>query len=152
MVAHDPPTGIHDAFEVLACAICGHPFFEHESTVIDPYPDPTFTSVELGGTVHWFAIPGLTKTEHNAFYFFRDRRSRGLYDPPLPSPKERRRIREEGGVTVQALADAIHVSRWTIHRFERRAGYREGQRLPGREPVGEVRKLYAAALHNLSSH
>jgi hypothetical protein len=152
MVAYDPPTGIHHAFEVLACANCDQPFYEHERITNDPYPDPTFTFVELGGTVHRFAIPDLTDTERNAFYFFRDRRVRGLYDPPLPSPTERRRIREEGGVTSQALADAIHVSRWTIHRFERRAGYHNGQRLPGREPVGQVRKLYAVALRNLSSY
>jgi DNA-binding transcriptional regulator YiaG len=152
MVAHDPPTGVHDVFESLSCAICERPFYEHEQITNDPYLDPMFTPVELGGTVHRFAIPNLTKTERNAFGFFRDRRKQGLYEPPLPSPTERRRIREAAGVSPQALADAIHVSRWTIYRFERRAGYRNGERLPGREPVGQVRKLYADALRNLSSH
>ena len=152
MAAHDPPTGIHDVFESLSCAIFEGPFYEHEQITNDPFPDPSFTFVELRETVYRIAIPNLAKTERNAFGIFRDRRSQGLYEPPLPSPTERRRIREAAGVPVQALADAIHVSRWTIHRFDRRSGYRNGERLPSREPVAPVMKLHTDALDHLSSY
>ena len=70
-------------------------------------------------------------------------------DPPLPPPEERRHIREAAGLTQQKLADVLFVSRYTIGRWERPAGYDGWDRLPGREPFGELRKDYAKVLRNL---
>ena len=74
----------------------------------------------------------------------------GAYDAPLPPPSERRRIREAAGRTQQQIADELHVSRHTVGRFERPAGWVGSQRLPGREPTGAVRAAYSALLKRLT--
>lgn len=67
----------------------------------------------------------------------------GKYSAPLPTPDERRSMREAAGLTQQELADELFASRWTVARWERPAGYVKGKRLPGREPVGELRQSYS---------
>jgi hypothetical protein len=47
------------------------------------------------------------------------------------------------------MADLLNVSRHTVARWERRAGYVKGKRLPGRVPVGELREAYARVLERL---
>ncbi len=78
-----------------------------------------------------------------------DRESAGEYDAPMPPPPQRRRIREDAGLTQQQVADALYVSRHTIGRFERHAGYDGVRRLPGRVPSGQVRDSYSELLQRL---
>jgi DNA-binding XRE family transcriptional regulator len=78
-----------------------------------------------------------------------DRERRGDYDAPLPPSSERRRIRVAAGWTQQQVADVLHVSRHAVGRFERQAGLVNGERLPGREPSGEVRVAYSQLLKRL---
>ena len=75
----------------------------------------------------------------------------GEYDAPLPPPSERRRIREAAGLTQAKLARKLHVSRHTVGRFERRAGWSKGKRLAGREPSGAVRIAYSELLRRLDT-
>lgn len=75
---------------------------------------------------------------------------RGLLDPPLPSPIERRPIREAAGYTQEDLARLLHLSRHTISKWEQPAGYIDGRRLAGREPVGVLRQQYAVLLDRLA--
>lgn len=56
--------------------------------------------------------------------------------PDLPPVRERRKLRERFGVTMQELADTIGVSRMTIHRWERGS----------KEPAGKNREEYAKIL------
>ena len=72
------------------------------------------------------------------------------YTAPLPSPDDRKRIREEAGLTQQDVADELFVSRWTVARWEDPAGYWNGQRSPGREPVGGLRTAYSGLLKELA--
>lgn len=71
--------------------------------------------------------------------------------PPCLPPVERRRIREAAGWTQRQVADELFVSRHTVGRFERKAGWVDGRRLPGREPSGEVRVAYSELLRHLVS-
>jgi DNA-binding transcriptional regulator YiaG len=77
------------------------------------------------------------------------RELRGEYDAPLPPPAERRRIREAAGLTQEEIADRLYVSRHTVAKFERRAGWVNGTRLQGREPSGDVRSSYSDLLKRL---
>lgn len=86
------------------------------------------------------------ETEYMTMLKTLEREERGEYDAPLPPPAERRRIREAAGWTQQQVADALHVSRHTVGRFERKAGLIDGHRLPGREPSGDVRVAYSELL------
>ena len=74
---------------------------------------------------------------------------RGLYDAPLPPPKERRRIRERAGLTQEKVAEIVHVNRITVLRWEKKSGYEGGRRLPGRELSGERREDYSQLLRSL---
>jgi uncharacterized protein YjcR len=50
------------------------------------------------------------------------------------------------------VAEEVGVSRATIHKFEKRAGwFHNGERLPGREPSGQVRERYSALLRRLEA-
>lgn len=53
----------------------------------------------------------------------------------LPAPAERRRIREQAGATIQAVADELEVDRLTIYRWER------GHTRPGLEHAAAYRAL-----------
>jgi DNA-binding transcriptional regulator YiaG len=75
----------------------------------------------------------------------------GAYDAPLPPPAERRRLRKVAGLTQGEVADKLHLSRHTISKFERRSGWINGQRLPGREPSGAVRVAYSELLLRLET-
>ena len=79
------------------------------------------------------------------------RELRGDYDAPLPPPSERRRIRDAVGWTQSEVADELHVSRHTVSKFERRAGWLDDQHRPGREPSGEVRVAYSELLRRLDT-
>jgi len=47
------------------------------------------------------------------------------------------------------VAEALKVSRHTIAKYEKQAGWVDGERLQGREPVGEIRREYAKVLRNM---
>ena len=78
------------------------------------------------------------------------RRRRGLLDPPLPAPAERKRIREAAGFTQADVARVLHVTPYAVYRWEKPSGYRDGERLPGREPAGELRRAYSEVLARMS--
>ena len=94
---------------------------------------------------------------HRALTRHWEKGANGGYDASLPSPKERKRIREAAGITQQDLADALadqlddrlNVERTLISRWETPAGYVNGRRLNGREPVGELREQYSDLLRDL---
>ena len=79
------------------------------------------------------------------------RERNGNYCAPLPPPAERRRIREAAGLTQDQVGDELHISRHTISKFERRAGWVDGRRLPGREPSDAVRVSYSELLRRLET-
>lgn len=83
------------------------------------------------------------------------RELRGEYTAPLPLPAERRRIREAAGWTQEQVADDLRekgylrVTRQYAWSFEKPTGWRDGVRLPGREPTGELRAEYSTLLRKL---
>ena len=79
------------------------------------------------------------------------RAKRGYYDTALPSPEDRKRIREAAGLTQADVADALHVSRDLISKFEQFYGWTPAGRLPGREPYGQIRYKYGHLLRQLES-
>jgi hypothetical protein len=88
----------------------------------------------------------ISKAEIQARIRTFERERRGEYSAPLPRAVERRRIRQVARWTQQQVADELHLSRHTIGRFERRAGWLNGRRLQGREPSGCVRADYSELL------
>jgi len=56
---------------------------------------------------------------------------------PLPEPAERARLRQAFGITMQQLADALHVNRRTVYMWETGQG----------EPQGDNRDNYASVLY-----
>jgi len=123
----------------LHCAICGTQWSDHE-TVDDHHH--RLSQADLGR---------LTGTEMDALIRLTTRHNKGLLAPRLPSPRERQEIRLAAGVTQQQVADALMVSRHTVAKWEKAAGYLYGQRLAGREPVGDLRREYGRVLRNLQA-
>ena len=77
----------------------------------------------------------------------------GAYDPPLPPPAERRRIRKAAGLAQIDIAGLLGVGEDLVYRWEKPVGYDEnGNRLPGREPIGRVRRAYAMLLEMAERH
>lgn len=96
------------------------------------------------------ALDEFTETEQRVWQLRRDRVARGDYTVPLPPPVERRRIREQAGWTQEDLGDELNRSRDLVSRWENPAvGYVGEERLPGREPSGEIRREYARLLQEL---
>lgn len=60
-------------------------------------------------------------------------------DTPLPEPAERKRIRTAYGVTIQAVADVVGVSRMSVTAWERGSS----------EPTGENATKYAQLLREM---
>lgn len=58
---------------------------------------------------------------------------------PLPSPAERKRIRTDYGVTIQAVADVLNVSRMSVTAWEKGTS----------EPTGENATKYAELLREM---
>ncbi len=85
-------------------------------------------------------------TVERAIFRHAERESNGGYDAPLPPPKQRKRIRENLGITQESMARNLFVNRTTIARWEQPAGYSHGKRLNGREPSGELRWSYSNML------
>lgn len=78
------------------------------------------------------------------------RHREGKYDSPLPSPANRKLIRERAGWTQEQVALKIGVSRHTITKWEMPAGRVGDRELPGREPWGELRAEYSKLLIDLA--
>lgn len=118
------------------CEICGVDRVNHQEDTLG----------------HWWIPPWetMTQRELHALMRTRGRERRDLYSAPLPSPEERKRIREDARWTQQKVAAALFVSRHTVSRFERKAGWLNDERLPGREPSGPVRQAYSELLLRLS--
>jgi DNA-binding XRE family transcriptional regulator len=120
------------------CRLCGVLRLDHDAEVLG----------------HEWQVPAsetITDREVQARINTLMRERRGEYDAPLPSPAERRRIREAAGLTQAEVARKLHVSRHTISKFERRGGWVNGRRLPGREPSGATRVLYSELLRCLDT-
>jgi DNA-binding XRE family transcriptional regulator len=133
--------------EDLPCAVCGrlrsHP--THDSRDWQP----------TGPGSHRFELTPadcarLSRVEVGHRMRLETKNHRGLLDPPLPPPAERRRIREAAGWTQEDLGDELGVSRHLVYRWEKPNGYIDEHRLPGREPLGETRRRYATLLESLA--
>jgi hypothetical protein len=75
------------------------------------------------------------------------------FDPPLPPPAERRRIRQAAGLAQIDVAGLLGVGEDLVYRWERPVGYdSNGRRLPGREPTGEARWGHAILLEMAERH
>ena len=120
------------------CCVCRVPRLDHDA--------------EVQGQ-EWLAPDSEAITDEDAQARIRTfaREWSGDYASPLPRPAERRRIRVEAGWTQHQVADELHGSRHTVARFERIAGWRNGVRLPGREPSAETRVLYSKLLRRLDA-
>lgn len=121
------------------CDVCGVVRHRHDDDAL--------------GHIWWGVNPEpRTKTWINASMRTSGREQRGDYAALLPAdPSDRRRIRKATGWTQQMVAEEIGVSRATIHKFEKRAGWLpNGERLSGRDPSGHVRELYSALLRRLA--
>jgi hypothetical protein len=94
-------------------------------------------------------VARLTRTEIRSFVRWSTKVREGEYEPELPSPAERRRIRLAAGFTQEDVGDMLEVSHDLVYRWEKPAGYLGGRRLPGREPTGERRRAYAQLLENM---
>ena len=122
----------------LPCCFCDVKFENHRSTS------------------HRFGVSRdtrerMTETEGHAFTRLLARKLRGEFDPALPTPSDRQRIRLEAGLTQQEVADVLMVSRHTVARWERLPGRIGDRRLPGRQPSGDLRRQYATLLSRLES-
>ena len=82
----------------------------------------------------------------NAMVRTAEREPAGLYSAPLPSPAYRKLIREKAGWTQRQVADKLAVSRHTVAKWEKIAGWDGDRELPGREPPGEIRTEYSRLL------
>ena len=134
------------------CDVCGVKRLDHDPhQVPHSYKSPILSkSVQPEQLDDWEDVPaGSADPVERAVFRHFEREANGEYDAPLPSPVDRKRIRERAGITQQDVADQLHVSRDTVMRWEKPAGYRNGRRLPGREPVGELRKAYSEVLMEL---
>jgi DNA-binding transcriptional regulator YiaG len=118
-----------------SCGRCGVDRLDHDDEL-------------MGHGWHASASETITEQESQARIRTLTREREGKYAAPLPPPSERRRIREAAGATQKKVADKLHVSRHTVAKFERRAGWVNGRRLPGREPTGAVRSSYSELLKN----
>ena len=69
----------------------------------------------------------------NAMVRTAERERAGEYSAPLPSPANRKLIRERAGWTQQQVADKLGVSRHTVAKSEKtvRVGWRPGTPWPG---------------------
>ena len=108
---------------------------------------------------HWdFAKDTTAGTVQRSLTRHGEREAKGMYDAPLPSPRERKRLRKAAGLTqvdladelADQLGDRLNVERTLISRWETPAGFVNGKRLNGREPVGELRQKYSDLLRALS--
>lgn len=133
------------------CVSCGVRRLDHEpSQIRHRFQTPVLPPEAFYECEYWDNLNDTTGgTVERAI--FRNSERAAKYTALLPSPDDRRRIRERAGLTQQELADELFVSRWTVTRWEKPAGYRNGVRLAGREPVGELRKNYSELLRALSS-
>jgi hypothetical protein len=134
------------------CEVCGVRRLDHEpSQIRHRFQSPVLPPEAFYECEFWNILYDTTGgTVERAIMRHGERAAK--YTAPLPSPDNRRLIRERAGLTQEDLADELFVSRWTVARWEKPAGYRNGVRLPGREPVGELREAYSALLKELSAN
>lgn len=137
-----------------SCEVCGVKRLDHDpSQIRHRYRSPALPPASTYGCEFWDVVNNTTGgTVERAVYRHGEREGNKAYEAPLPDPESRRLIRERAGLTQQDVADELFVSRWTVTRWEKPAGYRNGLRLAGREPVGPLRMAYSALLRNLPSN
>ena len=87
----------------------------------------------------------------NAMVRTAERERAGKYSAPLPSPANRKLIRKRSGRTQQQVANELRVSRDTVAKWEKIAGWDGDRELPGREPSGEERAAYSRLLMLLAT-
>jgi hypothetical protein len=135
------------------CEVCGVRRLDHEpSQIRHRYQTPALPPEAFYDCEFWDNLNDTTGgTVERSIMRHGEREGNGGYSAPLPSPEDRKRIRERAGLTQEDLADELLVSRWTVTRWEKPAGYRSGTRLGGREPVGQLRAAYSALLRELAT-
>lgn len=135
------------------CEVCGVRRLDHEPGEIrHRYHSPALHPASTYDCEFWDIVNNTTGgTVERAVHRHGEREGNGAYEAPLPDPESRRMIRERAGLSQQDVADELFVSRWTVVRWEKPAGYRDGVRLAGRKPVGELRKNYSDLLRKLSA-
>lgn len=123
----------------------------------DPVPTDNMPCLLCGRPLSEHAEGDHTDSEYRHLMQRIDKFDRGGFDPPLPSPPERRRIREEADLTQRDVAaelnhelpSKLRVTHHIIYRWEKRVGYDGHRRLPGREPTGQRRQAYADLLDKM---
>ena len=113
-----------------ACSRCGQAWEDHDPDAMD--------------------LDHLNEPVLNAMIRTAERQRAGVYSAPLPSPANRAPIREKAGWTQQRVADKLRVSRHTVAKWEKVAGWDGDRELPGREPSGVVRAAYSDLLLDLA--
>lgn len=150
------------------CRACGKTRHEHDPhEVRHVYQTPAVPAqdIELKPDPWDYDQPGFWEfvkdttagPSHRALTRHAEKEANGKYDASLPSPKERKRIRETAGMTQEDLADELadrlddrlNVERTLVSRWETPAGYVNGRRLNGREPSGRIREEYSKLLRLL---
>jgi hypothetical protein len=135
-----------------SCEVCGVRRLEHEpSQIRHRYRFPALPTGSFYECEFWDIVIDTTGGTTERAIHRHSEREGSQYDAPLPSPVDRRRIRERAGLTQEDLADELCVSRWTVTRWEKPAGYRNGKRLAGREPMGDLRRSYSGLHRELAS-
>lgn len=132
------------------CTSCGVLRTEHRPERIrHQYRSPLVSDESMIEGAPWDAIwPSNGTAEEKAIVRHAERTG---YEAPLPSPNNRRRLREQAGWTQEDIAQEVFVNRTTVARWETPAGYHNGVRLNGREPTGESRKDYSKLLRSFET-
>lgn len=130
------------------CNRCGIRRIDHDPAQIShPYRSPAIEEHHLieGGT--WDSIwPKPRNSTERAVIRHSERET---YSVELPSPRNRKRLREAAGLTQADVAKRLFVERTTVARWEMPSGYTGDMRLNGREPSGDLRTTYSELLRSI---
>ena len=127
----------------LPCARCGRPLSD-QSHIRHDEPE---VAEKHRFEMHEEDASSLSEQQWRVWMRMSTKFWAGGFDPPLPPPAERRRLRKAAGLAQIDIAGMLHVGEDIVYRWEKPVGYDErGNRLPGREPVGSVRRAYAMLL------
>ena len=108
------------------CEVCGVRRLDHEpSQIRHRYQSPALPPEAFDESEFLDILNDSTGgTVERSIMRHGEREANSRYFAPLPSPEDRKRIRERAGLTQQDLADELFVSRWTVARWEKPSGIR----------------------------